>query len=69
MKGLAPLFLGIFGAFAFSWAGLVLIPNYQIGHLDPQTDEDGNDPYPAPRSGMAERGRQSLRGKRLRLLS
>ncbi len=58
MKGIAPLFLGIFGTFAFSWVGLVLIPNYQIGHLDPQMDEDGNDPYPAPKSGMADRGRQ-----------
>ena len=58
MKGIAALFLGIFGTFAFSWAGLVLIPNYQIGHLDPQMDEDGNDPYPAPKSGMADRGRQ-----------
>jgi cbb3-type cytochrome oxidase cytochrome c subunit len=58
MKGIVPLFLGIFGTFAFSWAGLVLIPNYQIGHLDPQTDEEGNDPYPAPKSGMADRGRQ-----------
>lgn len=58
MKGIGALFLGIFGTFAFSWAGLVLIPNYQIGHLDPQVDEDGNDPYPAPKSGMADRGRQ-----------
>ncbi|PZR71484.1 MAG: hypothetical protein DLM73_15725 [Chthoniobacterales bacterium] len=58
MKGIVPLFLGIFGTFAFSWAGLTLIPNYQIGHLDPQMDEDGNDPYPAPKSGMAERGRK-----------
>ncbi len=58
MKGIGALFLGIFGTFAFSWAGLVLIPNYQIGHLDPQMDEDGNDPYPAPKSGMANRGRQ-----------
>ena len=58
MKGIVPLFLGIFGTFAFSWAGLVLIPNFQIGHLDPQTDEDGNDPYPAPKSGMADRGRR-----------
>ena len=56
MKGIGALFLGIFGTFAFSWAGLVLIPNYQIGHLDPQVDEDGNDPYPAPKSGMADRG-------------
>jgi cytochrome c oxidase cbb3-type subunit II len=58
MKGIVSLFLGIFGTFAFSWAGLILLPNYQIGHLDPQTDEDGGDPYPAPKSGMADRGRQ-----------
>ena len=31
MKGLAPLFLGIFGTFAFSWVGLTVIPNWQIG--------------------------------------
>src|SRR3954447_6150626 len=58
MKGLMPLFLGIFGTFAFSWTGLILIPNMQIGHLDPQMEEDGTDVYPAPRSGMAERGRR-----------
>lgn len=58
MKGIAPLFLGIFGTFAFSWAGLTMIPNIQIGHLDPQMDEEGNDAYPAPKSGMADRGRQ-----------
>jgi cbb3-type cytochrome oxidase cytochrome c subunit len=58
MKGIVSLFLGIFGTFAFSWAGLVLIPNFQIGHLEPQMDEDGNDAYPAPKSGMAERGRR-----------
>lgn len=58
MKGLLPLILGIFGTFAFSWAGLVMIPNAQIGHLDPQTDDEGGDVYPAPRSGMAERGRK-----------
>ena len=58
MKGLLPLFLGIFGTFAFSWTGLIFIPNFQIGHLDPQMEEDGTDVYPAPRSGMAERGRQ-----------
>jgi len=56
MKGITPLFLGIFGTFAFSWAGLTLIPNYQIGHLDPQADEEGTDIYPVPKSGMAERG-------------
>jgi cbb3-type cytochrome oxidase cytochrome c subunit len=58
MKGLISLFLGIFGTFAFSWIGLIFIPNLQIGHLDPQMEEDGTDVYPAPRSGMAERGRR-----------
>ena len=58
MKGIAALFLGIFGTFAFSWVGLLLIPNYQIGHLDPQSDEEGTDIFPLPKSGMAERGRQ-----------
>src|SRR5207237_6239857 len=58
MKGIVPLFLGIFGTFAFSWVGLILIPNLQIGHLDPQMDEEGTDVYPAPKSGMADRGRK-----------
>ncbi|MEP6603363.1 MAG: cbb3-type cytochrome c oxidase subunit II [Spartobacteria bacterium] len=58
MKGLVPLFLGLFGTFAFSWIGLTVIPNSQIGHLDPQSDEEGTDVYPMPQSGMAERGRR-----------
>jgi cbb3-type cytochrome oxidase cytochrome c subunit len=56
MKGLAPLFLGIFGTFAFSWVGLTVIPNWQIGHLNPQSDEEGTDTYPMPQSGMFARG-------------
>jgi len=56
MKGLAPLFLGIFGTFAFSWVGLTVIPNWQIGHLNPQSEEEGTDIYPQPQSGMFERG-------------
>src|SRR3954453_5208197 len=56
MKGVAPLFLGIFGTFLFSWTGLTLIPNFQIGHLEPQADEEQTDIYPVPKSGMAERG-------------
>jgi cbb3-type cytochrome oxidase cytochrome c subunit len=58
MKGFVPLVLGIFGTFAFSWVGLILIPNLQIGHLDPQSDEEGTDVYPTPKSGMADRGRK-----------
>jgi cbb3-type cytochrome oxidase cytochrome c subunit len=56
MKGLAPLFLGVFGTFAFSWVGLTVIPNWQIGHLNPQSDEEGTDTYPMPQSGMFARG-------------
>ena len=58
MKGVTALFLGIFGTFAFSWTGLTLIPNWQIGHLDPQSDEEQTDVYPVPKSGMADRGRK-----------
>src|SRR4029434_2401886 len=56
MKGRAPLFLGIFGTFAFSWVGLTVIPNWQIGYLNPQSDEEGTDTYPLPQSGMVTRG-------------
>jgi len=56
MKGLAPLFLGIFGTFAFSWIGLTVIPTWQIGHLTPESDEEGTDIYPRPQSGMFARG-------------
>src|SRR6266404_8132855 len=56
MKGLAPLFLGIFGTFAFSWIGLTVIPTWQIGHLNPESDEEGTDIYPQPQSGMFQHG-------------
>src|SRR6201993_1883614 len=56
MKGLAPLFLGIFGTFAFSWIGLTVIPTWQIGSLNPESDEEGTDVYPRPQSGMYQRG-------------
>ena len=56
MKGLAPLFLGIFGTFTFSWIGLTVIPTWQIGHLNPESDEEGTDIYPRPQSGMFTRG-------------
>jgi cytochrome c oxidase cbb3-type subunit II len=57
VKGLVPLFLGLFGTFTFSWVGLTVIPNLQIGALNPQSDEEGTDIYPQPRSGMVELGR------------
>jgi cbb3-type cytochrome oxidase cytochrome c subunit len=56
MKGLIPLFVGLFGTFTFSWVGLTVVPNLQIGALNPQSDEEGTDVYPVPKSGMAQRG-------------
>jgi cbb3-type cytochrome oxidase cytochrome c subunit len=56
MKGLTPLFLGIFGTFVFSWIGLTVIPTWQIGHFNPESDEEGTEIYPRPQSGMFERG-------------
>src|SRR5512132_894954 len=59
MKGFAPLVVGLLATLAFSWLGLAYIPDLQIGHLEPQSDEEGTDIYPMPRSGMAERGRRA----------
>jgi len=58
MKGFTPLVLGLLATLAFSWLGLAYIPDLQIGHLEPQSDEEGTDIYPMPRSGMAERGKR-----------
>src|SRR5438105_1945884 len=58
MKGFTPLVLGLLATLAFSWLGLAYIPDLQIGHLEPQSDEEGTDIYPMPRSGMAQRGRR-----------
>lgn len=58
MRGLMPLFLGLFGTFAFSWFGLTVVPNMQIGALNPQMDEEGTDIYPMPQSGMVQHGRE-----------
>jgi len=57
MKGFFPLLIGLFGTFTFSWLGLTVIPNLQIGRLSPQSDEEGTDIYPMPQSGMVARGR------------
>ena len=59
MRGLIPLFLGLFGTFAFSWFGLTVVPNMQIGALNPQiSPDDENDIYPMPQSGMVQHGRE-----------
>jgi len=47
------LFAGIFGSFAVSCFALVLVPQMQLGGLQPQIDEENNDVYPVrnPRQG------------------
>lgn len=47
------LFAGIFGSFAVSCFALVLVPQLQIGNLQPQVDEEAGDIYPVnnPRKG------------------
>jgi len=52
------LFAGIFLTFALAWFGETVVPNIQLGNLQPQTDEDGGDIYPVNNSGIAARGRK-----------
>lgn len=66
MKNLPLLFCGIFFALAFSFSGLILTSNIQLGSLTRTTetlDEDGNmiegDPlYPVRPLGLAQQGKQ-----------
>ena len=48
----------IFLVFASAFAGLVLVPYFQFGNLDPIQDEITGGLVPAPLSGLAEAGRQ-----------
>ncbi|MGJ8654131.1 MAG: cbb3-type cytochrome c oxidase subunit II [Opitutaceae bacterium] len=66
MKNLPLLFCGIFFALAFSFTGLILSSNIQIGSLTQTTetlDEDGNNMegetlYPLMPTGLAKQGKQ-----------
>jgi cytochrome c oxidase cbb3-type subunit 2 len=66
MKNLPLLFCGIFFALAFSFSGLILSSNIQIGSLTQTTetlDENGNvmegeTLYPLKTSGLAKQGKQ-----------
>lgn len=52
------LFTGIFATFAFAWWGQTLLPQSQVGSLQPQTEEDGTDIYPIKNDGIPARGRK-----------
>ncbi len=66
MKNLPLLFCGIFFALAFSFTGLILSSNIQIGSLNQTTqslDENGNNIagetlYPLKTAGLAKQGKQ-----------
>jgi cytochrome c oxidase cbb3-type subunit II len=51
------LFLGIFFTLAFSWFGLVTVPQLQFGGLTQVTIEETGRAYPERRFGAAEEGR------------
>jgi cytochrome c oxidase cbb3-type subunit 2 len=50
-------FLGLFAAFALSWAGVVMWPNWQLGRLAPLFDETEGKAFPLRVSGLATQGR------------
>ena len=53
-----PLFAGIFATFALAWFGETVVPQIQLGGLQPQSEEDGSDAYPVNNSGIVARGRK-----------
>jgi len=50
-------FIGITACFAFSWIGLAVLPNGQLGGLGPQIDEEAGEVFPLDINGLVERGR------------
>lgn len=50
-------FIGLFGSLVLSWAGVVLWPNHQLGHLAPFYDDNDAKAYPQRVSGLAAQGR------------
>ena len=57
MKSIS-LISGIFGAFALAWFGTTIIPQTQLGNLQPQVEDEGADVYPINIGGVAEQGRK-----------
>ena len=58
MKNLPLLFCGIFFCLAFSWTGLILSSQLQLGSLRPAAIEEGELTYPRRPTGQAEQGKQ-----------
>ena len=58
MKTFPAVFAGIFATFAIGWAGAVMAPQFQVGGLQPQVDEDSGDIYPVNTGGITDQGRR-----------
>ncbi len=66
MNNLPALFLGIFATLAFSWVGIVLSTQIQVGHLQQSTETvdeegkpiEGDTLYPRRMSGVAQQGQK-----------
>ena len=57
MKQPPPIFTGILGVFALSFAVLAMAPAIQLGSLQPLVNEDTGDIYPIDVSGVQAQGR------------
>lgn len=55
------IFLGIFFTMSLSWLGLVLGPNLQLGHQQPEPNEKTGQLYPQARAGLAAQGAEIYR--------
>lgn len=57
----ALIFLSAFVTLAFSWAGLVMTPQLQLGRLEPVPQPAPQPDYPTARPGLAQQGLQVYR--------
>ena len=58
MKNGALFFLGVFGAIALSWGGVVLASSHQISKIQPYYDTLESQFYPYKQAGIAAEGEQ-----------
>ena len=52
------LISGVFLSFAAAWFGMTMIPQFQLGNLQPQVEDEGADVYPINIGGVADQGRK-----------
>lgn len=55
------LFLGLLGAMALSWLGMIATPQFQLGNVQPTNVPPANVLYPTPDPGLANVGREIYR--------